>query len=350
VAVPRFSVILPTYNRSAAIRPTIASVLAQTERDWELLVVSDACSDDTEAIVESYADPRVRLLRLPERAGHPGPPRNAGLAHARGELVAYLDHDDRWRPGHLAELASLLGESRVAASGGVPVDAAGRATGPPTGVVDATWSPELQVLAPIFEPSRVGHRRGVVEAVGGWAAGPAGLEDWDLWLRLADAGERFVTSTRPTAELMQHRGSRRHALPVAFELVLGRLPSPGHARAALEALAAPPLRRRLRELHLAAAARWYRSLAEAGTLVEPAGAPPRPDWRSELAAALPEDTLAGLVGARADGNGGAVIARPLPCVSAGHAERVEAILREHFEAKLAFVRRTLRAVARGPAA
>jgi glycosyl transferase family 2 len=346
--VPRFSIILPTHNRSAAIRATIDSVLAQSERDWELLVVSDASTDDTDAVVEAYGDPRVRLVRLAERAGHPGPPRNAGLAHARAELIAYVDHDDRWEPGHLAELAALLGGARLAATGAVPVDASDRATGRPTGIADAAWSPDLQVLGPMFEPSRVGHRRGVVEAVGGWPAGPSGLEDWDLWLRLADAGERFATSVRPTARLLHDPGTRRHSVPVAFELELGRLPSPAHAGAALRALAAAPLRTRLRELHLAAAARWCRALHARGELVMPAGAPAEPDWPALLGAAAAEDTLAGLVGARRDAGGGVVIARPLACVSAAHAERVHAVTRTRFAEKLAFVRRTLEAIARTP--
>jgi hypothetical protein len=346
--VPRFSIILPTYNRSAAIRPTIDAVLAQTERDWELIVVSDASSDDTDEVVAGYGDARVRLLRLPEHAGHPGRPRNAGLAQAHGELIAYLDHDDRWEPRHLDELGSLLRGARVAATGAVPVDRADRPVGPPTSVVDATWSPAFQVLGPMFEPSRVGHRRGIVEAVGGWPMHAAGLEDWDLWLRLADAGERFAPSLRPTARLLQDEATRRHRVPAAFELVLGRLPSAAHARAALEALACTPLRMRLRELHLAAATRAYRALQQRGSLVTPAGSPATPDWPALLDATLPHDTLAGVLHVRCNPDGTAVIARPLPCVSASHAARVEAITRSWFIDKLAFARRTLRAIAGRP--
>jgi glycosyltransferase involved in cell wall biosynthesis len=342
--VTRFSVVLPTYNRSAAIRPTIDSVLRQELTDWELLVVSDASTDDTDAVVGSYGDPRVRLVRCDGHAGHPGPPRNTGLAAASGELVAYLDHDDRWEPGHLAELSQLLGRAPVAATGAVPVDASDRPVGRATTALDASWSPELQVLGPIFEPSRVGHHRGVAERVGGWTADAAGLEDWDLWLRLADAGERFATSTRATARLLVDATTRRRSLPVRYELTLARLQSVAHAEHALTLATRAPFRSRLRELHVACAQRWY---ADMDTLVLPDGAE---DLAASIEAETPEDTLGPVVGARATEDGGAVVARPLPCTGPAHAARVEALTRARFGPKLAFLGRILSAVAAMPAA
>jgi GT2 family glycosyltransferase len=341
--VTRFSVVLPTFNRSAAIRPTIDSVLRQDLPDWELLVVSDASTDDTDAIVSGYQDPRVRLVRCETHAGHPGPPRNAGLAAASGELVAYLDHDDRWTPEHLTELARLLSEAPVAATGVVPVDAADRPIGRATTALDASWSPELQVLGPIFEPSRVGHRRGVAEAVGGWPAGPAGLEDWDLWLRLADAGQRFATSTRATARLLHDPTTRRRTLPVRYELTLARLPSPAHAEHALTLATRPPFRTRLRELHVACARRWY---AEMKGLVLPGDGA---DVDALLEAETPEDTLGPVLGAHAGEDGTAVVARPLPCTGPEHAARIEALTRARFGPKLAFLGRLLTAVGKLPA-
>ena len=348
---PRFSIVLPTVDRSAAITATIDGVRAQTEADWELIVVSDASRDDTDAVVRGYDDPRIRLIRRRERAGHPGPPRQQGLALARGTLVAYVDHDDRWEPEHLAQLTRLLEhrEVDVAATGAIPVDARGRPVGAPTGVLDATWSPELQVLGPIFEPSRVGHRRGVVEAAGGWDAGPAGLEDWSLWLRLADAGRRFATSVRPTVRTLDDPATRRHKMAADHELSLGRTASVDEARRALDLLSLAPLRVRLRELHVACAARWYRELAAAGALVLPDGADVEAtDLEALLALAVPEDTLGSLLDVRED-DGGAVVFRPLPCATAQHARRVEALTRDRFADKLTFAQRVLRAATSSPA-
>jgi hypothetical protein len=210
-----------------------------------------------------------------------------------------------------------------------------------TRVLDAVWSPELQVLGPIFEPSRVGHRRGLAEAVGGWPDGPAGLEDWDLWLRLADAGHRFATSTRPTARLLVGDGTRRTQLPVRFELTLARMPTRAHAEHALELVRRPPFRARLRDLHVACARRWY---ADADLSV--------PDGAGDLAELLehevPEDTLGPVLGARATDDGGAVVARPLPVATAEHAARIEATTRARFAPKLEFLGRLLKTVAAMP--
>jgi len=342
----RFSVILPTFDRSRAIRPTIDSVIAQTERGWELIVVSDASTDDTDDVVRQYTDPRVRLTRLPRRAGHPGPPRNAGLALARGELIAYLDHDDRWQPDHLAVLGDLLDRrdgARLAATGAIPVDAAGLQIGPARSFLDAIWSRELQALNPIFEPSRVGHHRGVAETVGGWGDELVGLEDWDLWLRLADNGERFATSTRPTAQLLQDPGTRRHGVPVRHQLVLGRTPSIAHALYALQLFTYAPIRARVRELHAECAARWYSEAESERKLVLPHDGR-RASWRALWDEALPEDALTAFVGARPTADG-ALVCRPLPCTSADHASRIERITDARLGAMHAFVGRVIDAAA-----
>ncbi|MBP2708344.1 glycosyltransferase family 2 protein [Microbispora sp. RL4-1S] len=216
------SVICPTYNRSEAIMRTIDSVRGQSLAAWELLVVSDGCTDDTEDWVRRAGrdDPRIRLYRI-DRSGHPSGPRNHGLAHARGRVVAYLDHDDLWHADHLRVLLDAMeatGADLVAA-GCEYRDDAGVVVSrlPPLG---AFWHPQLQMVGPMFEPSRVAHRKGLAERVGGWRVG-AGLEDWDLWLRMADAGVKVTTLLRPTAVLRydlstrRHRMTRRHRLPLA---------------------------------------------------------------------------------------------------------------------------------------
>ncbi len=97
---------------------------------------------------------------------------------------------------------------------------------------DVMWHPELQLMAPLFEPSRVAHRRGVAERAGRWRDG-AGLEDWDLWLRIADSGIGFRTVAEPTVTLTvdpttrRHRTARRHILPLAEFTVPRRQAPPG---------------------------------------------------------------------------------------------------------------------------
>jgi glycosyltransferase involved in cell wall biosynthesis len=94
-------VIISTYNWSTVLPYSIGSVLAQTFTDFELLVIGDGCTDDSEAVVRAIDDPRVTWVNLP-RSGHQSGPNNEGIRRARGERIAYLGHDDLWMPDHLA--------------------------------------------------------------------------------------------------------------------------------------------------------------------------------------------------------------------------------------------------------
>jgi succinoglycan biosynthesis protein ExoO len=104
-AAPCVTIIMPSYNARACIMRAIDSALAQTFDDFELVVVDDASSDGTAALVEqAYRDEeRIKLIRL-ERNSGAAHARNAGLAVARGQWIALLDSDDAWQPDRLARL------------------------------------------------------------------------------------------------------------------------------------------------------------------------------------------------------------------------------------------------------
>lgn len=101
--MPKVSIIIPTYNSSRFIKRTIGSVLAQTFRDWELIIVDDCSKDSTELAVREFAkfDKRIKFLKTPENSGGPATPKNIGIENAVGEYVAFLDHDDEWFPEKL---------------------------------------------------------------------------------------------------------------------------------------------------------------------------------------------------------------------------------------------------------
>lgn len=94
------SVILPCYNRSKSLKAACESVLHQSWRDLELIVVDDASSEDLRAVVEALDDPRVRYLRHTTNGGA-SRARNTGLAAAEGRFIAFQDSDDLWLPGKL---------------------------------------------------------------------------------------------------------------------------------------------------------------------------------------------------------------------------------------------------------
>jgi glycosyltransferase involved in cell wall biosynthesis len=98
------TVITATYNWPAALKLAMTTALEQSFGDFEYLVIGDACTDETEDVVRGFDDPRIVWRNLPENCGNQSGVNNAGLSMARGELIAYLNHDDLWFPEHLAAL------------------------------------------------------------------------------------------------------------------------------------------------------------------------------------------------------------------------------------------------------
>jgi glycosyltransferase involved in cell wall biosynthesis len=110
---PRVSVVTAAYNRSQVLKHAVQSVLAQTLVDWELIVVGDGCTDDTEQCVAAFRDPRIRFENLPRNSGGQAAPNNRGIALARGRYLAFLNQDDLFLPHHLAACVAELDAGRA---------------------------------------------------------------------------------------------------------------------------------------------------------------------------------------------------------------------------------------------
>jgi glycosyltransferase involved in cell wall biosynthesis len=221
-AAPKVSVIIPTYNRAEMLMCAVRSALTQTFSDLELIVIDDGSSDGSvERLAEFGADPRLCVVRNKVPSGRPALPRNAGLARARGEFVAFLDSDDRWYPEKLATQLEYLEANPDCAL------VSGRCRW--VGAEERLW-PELLERAFRYEDLVAGNviacsmtmvRRSVVTACGGFDT-RAGLrlgEDWDLWLRIAQR-HAFAVLPDVLGEYTVHAGGvSRHK---AREL-LGRI-------------------------------------------------------------------------------------------------------------------------------
>lgn len=202
---PRVSIITATYNRSNVLRYTVGSVLRSTVTDWEMIVVGDACTDDTEEVVASFRDPRIRFLNLPKNFGDQGGPNNEGLRHARSEYIAYLSHDDLWREMHLE--AALDGLDKNAADLVFTLGIAIRPNGNNSfvgAVPGLSYTPNTGVPASLWVA-----RRGLLEEVGPWKhprecrTAPS----QDLLLRAWRAGKKMQLVPKVTAILI-YSGSR----------------------------------------------------------------------------------------------------------------------------------------------
>jgi len=107
IRMPTVSVVIPTYNRSDTLERAVDSVLFQDYEDFEVFVVDDASTDDTESVMEQYDDPRLTYIRHTENQGGSAA-RNTGIEKASGKYIALLDSDDEWLKGKLPAQVSCL--------------------------------------------------------------------------------------------------------------------------------------------------------------------------------------------------------------------------------------------------
>ena len=108
---PIISIIMATYNRSNIISYAIQSVCNQTITDWELIIVGDGCTDDTEEVIRAFQDQRIIFYNLPTNHGEQSVPNNIGMKKATGKYLAFLGHDDMWFPNHLEIALTTLNEN-----------------------------------------------------------------------------------------------------------------------------------------------------------------------------------------------------------------------------------------------
>ncbi|HKK53946.1 MAG TPA: glycosyltransferase family A protein [Patescibacteria group bacterium] len=94
---PKISVIIPTYNRANFLPRAIKSVLNQTFKDFELIIVDDGSTDNTKEVINNYLknDDRIKYI-YQQNSGGPPKPKNTGIKIAKGEYIAFLDSDDEW--------------------------------------------------------------------------------------------------------------------------------------------------------------------------------------------------------------------------------------------------------------
>jgi glycosyltransferase involved in cell wall biosynthesis len=200
---PTFTVVMPAYNAARTVGSAIRSVLSQTRRDFELIVVDDGSADDTAARVRSLqADERVRLVRQPN--GGPGSARNAGIARARARYVSFLDSDDLWLPSYLEVMGNCLEREPDVAFAYTDAwvlddrtrrirrtTAMSRAR-PPMPPPDDPEEFLALLLERNFIANSVTIRRAVLEEVGGYDPALQAAQDWELWLRIVARGHRAV--------------------------------------------------------------------------------------------------------------------------------------------------------------
>lgn len=187
-APPQVSVIIPAYNAAGCVRRAVDSVLGQSFRDFELLVVDDGSTDATRAVLAEYGE-RLRLLA--RENGGPAAARNHGLHQARGKYVAFLDADDHWKMEKLQRQVHLLNtqpEIGFCSTATEVVNSAGRPAGDWPCQFSAGPLPDILFMhGTVISGSTSGvvARLQLVNELGGFDETLRGFEDPDLWIRLA---------------------------------------------------------------------------------------------------------------------------------------------------------------------
>lgn len=190
---PLVSVLMPAYNARRYVGEAIESVLAQTWRDFEFVIIDDGSTDDTPEILKRYAAGDGRIRVLPRSNAGVGAALNAGLAEARGEFVARMDSDDVCVPERFARQVEFLRQEPECVLVGSRVLLIDPDGAPLFEMEDIPTQHEaidemlLQGRWSIVHPA-VMMRRDVVRRLGGYDNDLVPVEDHDLFLRLAEAG------------------------------------------------------------------------------------------------------------------------------------------------------------------
>ena len=196
--MPRVSVVIPVYNRSQSVLPTLRSVQDQTHRDLECIVVDDGSKDGEELrrVVENLGDPRFRYVR--RENGGASAARNTGIDDAQGDIVAFLDSDDRWLPEKLERDVSAGAHSHVVFSA-VMVERGGRIVGQRPKVAPGPREPMADYLAcrqGFTQPSTIALPAAVAKAVHFDETITFGGDDADYAIRLAAQSPDFRMLTQ----------------------------------------------------------------------------------------------------------------------------------------------------------
>lgn len=205
--LPWVSVIIPSFNHAPYLRECVDSVLAQDHPQLEVIVVDDGSSDGSVQILQSYGD---RITLLQQQGGRQARARNLALRVARGELIAFLDSDDRYLPGRItAAVAAFQAQPQSALvwADYRHIDAAGKPQ------AECRWTAPAQDFRRVLIAGNpicnatVTVRRAVLDEIGGFDERVPRVCDGAAWYQIAARGHRFVHLDRLVLDYRLHPGN-----------------------------------------------------------------------------------------------------------------------------------------------
>lgn len=191
----KISVIIPTHNREPFLKECIESVFDQTYNDFELIVVDDGSTDETEKLLESYSQ---RLLFIKQKQKGPSSARNLGIKKSKGDWITFLDSDDLWLPKKLEFQMNYFEEHKDAKisyteeiwyRNGVRVNPHKKHE------KHSGWIYQKMLPLCLVSPSSVMIHRSVLNKIGNFDETLLACEDYDLWLRIANLYPIYLIET-----------------------------------------------------------------------------------------------------------------------------------------------------------
>lgn len=192
---PKISVIVTTYNRCDKLPRALDSIVNQTFRDWEIVLVDDCSTDETQAVAEEYLKKlgdKMQYIRRKKNFGQHTRPKNEGTMAAKADLIAYLDDDNAFRRDHLQalykelerypELDMVYGMRMLVDENGEQPESAG---------VSGEFSLRRLQFQNYIDTADILAKKSSIDKVGGWNETLNYFADWNLWLRMAKANMIF---------------------------------------------------------------------------------------------------------------------------------------------------------------
>jgi hypothetical protein len=219
---PRVSILMPTHNRADVLPFAIRAVLAQTELDFEILIVGDGCTDNTADVVSQFIDPRIKWFDLPKAPYFGYANRNIALKEARGAFIAYAAHDDLMFPDHLSSLVGQLEATGAELTYSRPLVAAPNGTVVPlSGNLNNPDELENFLHRDNFIPTCCFlHRRECLAKYGYWPEDVTIGADWHLWRRIISGGGAKNFEYHPASTTLHFKAKWRESLDPALTALL----------------------------------------------------------------------------------------------------------------------------------
>ena len=242
--IPSVSVIIPTFNRASWIAGAIDSVLEQTFKNFELLVIDDGSADNTTEIVASYED-QLKYFYQPNKG--PSAARNSGIKKAEADLVTFLDSDDRWHKEKLETQVDLMAQNpnvKICYTDEIWIRNNKRVNPKKIHQKYSGWIYQQCLPLCIISPSSVMIHREVFEKVGLFDENLLVCEDYDLWLRISQQypitfiDKSLIIKNGGHADQLSHRlmGMDRFRVRAMEKMLQNSSLSPSDRKATIEML------------------------------------------------------------------------------------------------------------------